>query len=108
MAMDLDSRGRTDLSAAFLARYREKCDPNLPRQLLQFYLGYRAFVKGKVDAWIAADSGVNSAQRKQAREQGRQLFDLAVRYAIAGRRVLLGMCGIAGTGKSTLARTLAA
>jgi aminoglycoside phosphotransferase family enzyme/predicted kinase len=108
LAMDLDSRGREDLSAAFLNRYRYACDPNLPPDLLDFYLGYRAFVKGKVAAWIMADKDVPPAQREFSRTQARALFDLAVRYALRRKPVLIVCCGVAGSGKSTLARELAA
>ncbi len=107
LAMDLESRGREDLSAAFLRRYRERCDPRLPRNLLDFYLGYRAFVKAKVAAWIAADGAVALPQRQESACQSRALFDLGVRYAVRGEPVLLVFCGPAGSGKSTLARELA-
>ena len=108
LAMDLDSRGREDLSAAFLNRYRGGCDPNLPPELLDFYLGFRAFIKGKVGAWIMADKDVPEPQREFSRTQARMLFDLAVRYALRSKPVLIVCCGAAGSGKSTLARELAA
>jgi hypothetical protein len=108
LAMDLDSRGREDLSAAFMNRYRSGCDPNLPPELLDFYLGFRAFIKGKVAAWIMADKDVPAEQREFSRAQARMLFDLAVRYALRRKPVLIVCCGVAGSGKSTLARELAA
>jgi aminoglycoside phosphotransferase family enzyme/predicted kinase len=107
LAMDLDSRGHDALSRAFLARYQAACDPALPPRLMDFYLGYRAFVKGKVAAWIAGDAAVPPEQRATAREQARQLFDLAVRYALKKEPLLLVFCGVSGSGKSTLAAGVA-
>ncbi len=107
LAMDLDSRGREDLSAALLHRYMKRCDPKMPAELFDFYLGYRAFIKGKVAAWIQADVHVAEAQRAKSREQARMLFDLCVRYAIKNQPILFVFCGVAGSGKSSLARSLA-
>jgi aminoglycoside phosphotransferase family enzyme/predicted kinase len=107
LAMDFDSRGREDLSVALLARYAERCDPKIHPKLLNFYLGYRAFIKGKVAAWIAADPNVSAQQKTKSVEQSRMLFDLAVRYALRDEPALLVFCGPAGSGKSTLATELA-
>ena len=106
LAMDFDARGRGDLSRALLEHYQAACDPQLPPRLLNFYQGYRAFVKGKVCAWIAADVQVEAAQREHARVEAVQFFDLAVRYALQGEAVLFVFCGMAGSGKSTLAADL--
>lgn len=106
LAMDFDSRGREDLSAALLERYAERCDPKIHPKLLNFYLGYRAFIKGKVAAWIAADPHVSAQQKQKSVEQGRMLFDLAVRYSLRDEPALLVFCGPAGSGKSTLATEL--
>jgi len=107
LAMDFDSRGREDLSAALLARYAERCDPRIHPKLQNFYLGYRAFVKGKVAAWIAADANVAEGQRTKSVEQAKMLFELGVRYALRDEPSLLVFCGPAGSGKSTLATELA-
>ncbi len=107
LVMDLDARGRQDLSSAFLRIYKDQCDPALPEKLLNFYLGYRAFVKAKVNAWIAADSAVDGKQRESAADQARSMFDLAVRYALKNQPALIVFCGPAGSGKSTLASAIA-
>ena len=107
LAMDLDARGRGDLSRAFLKRYTESCDARLSPLLLNFYLGYRAFVKGKVQAWIAGDANVEAAHKQHAADEAKNLFDLCVRYALPRRPFLILLCGVSGSGKSTLARNLA-
>ena len=107
LAMDVDSRGREDLSRELLATYKAACDPQLPERLLNFYLGYRAFVKAKVAAWVSQDSNVPHEQRERSETQARVLFDLAVRYALRGEDVLFVFCGPSGSGKSTLASHLA-
>jgi len=105
-AMELEARGRTDLATAFVKTYRESCDPQLPDRLLNFYLGYRAFIKGKVDAWIASDTGIPADQRAKSKSKARNYFDLSLAYALRGESALLVFCGVSGSGKSTLARAL--
>jgi uncharacterized protein len=102
LAMDLESRGHESLSRAFLDKYRSVCDATLPSRLLDFYLGYRAFVKAKVAAWIARDAAVEASQREKSAHQARDLFDLAVRYALRNEKLLIVFCGVSGSGKSTL------
>ncbi|HYF50498.1 MAG TPA: AAA family ATPase [Planctomycetota bacterium] len=107
LVMDLESRGRPELAGELLDVYRKGCDAALPEPLLNFYLGYRAFVKAKVAAWIAADESVDAPQRAASRAQARDLFDLSVRYALKNQKALIVFCGPAGSGKSTLASELA-
>lgn len=106
LAMELEARGRTDLAAAFVKTYRETCDTQLTDRLLNFYLGYRAFIKGKVDAWIANDTGIPDDQRTKSKTKARNYFDLSLAYALRGEGALLVFCGVSGSGKSTLARAL--
>jgi aminoglycoside phosphotransferase family enzyme/predicted kinase len=106
LAMDLASRGRDDLSSALLDAYRKGCDPNVPEKLLAFYLGYRAFVKAKVAAWIGSDKAVGEAQRTASCAQAVSLFGLSLRYALSREPILIVFCGPAGSGKSTLAAEL--
>jgi predicted kinase len=94
--MDLEVRGGKALVKPFLSRYCELLDdPELPL-LLPFYECYRALVRGKVNA---------------VRSQGK---DGAVRYFRYAARVtwepfqpfLVLLCGLTGSGKTTLAEEL--
>lgn len=107
LTMELDEVGRPDLSRAFVTSYVAVSGDTTLRELLPFYLCYRACVRGKVLAFQLDQSEVPERQREAARQQSSALFELAARYA-AGRAeptlTLLG--GQMGTGKTTLARAL--
>ena len=103
LAMDLDTRGRTDLAYVFLDRYLERSGDYEGARALGFYLSYRTMVRAKVAALGARDA-VAPPSADVAR------FDLHVDYALARARkqrpLLLLMCGVSGSGKSWLAERL--
>jgi aminoglycoside phosphotransferase family enzyme/predicted kinase len=108
LAMELEAARRPDLAAGFLARYAEAASDVDLYGVLDFYLSYRAWVRGKVAALVARDAGVETALRAAKREEARRLFGLA--RAAAGRPLdgpfIVAVSGLPGTGKSTLARAL--
>ncbi len=107
LVMDLEFRGRDDLAHALLARYRNRLhDPTFDR-VLPLYKCHRTLVRGKVRglAWLQHP---NTAQGRRVRGLSRKHFQLALRYARAfapPRLIVIG--GLIGTGKSTLAKSLA-
>lgn len=106
LLMDLDRRGRSDLAQRLLRRYREQ-DPDAagPDHLLHFYQLYRAFVRGKVAAFLANDPEAEPTLRQRADRQARGYFNLALGYLAPP--VLILVSGLMGVGKSTLAAPLA-
>ncbi len=108
LAMDLDFNGRPDLADAFVRRMAEALhDPDLPA-LVDFYKGYRAYVRAKVEGLRSDEPEVPEAERQASRERAGRYFRLALRYAVAGSKPLVVVVmGRVGTGKSTLARALA-
>jgi aminoglycoside phosphotransferase family enzyme/predicted kinase len=105
--MDLDYRGREDLSRAFVEHYvKVSGDSDLP-QILHFYACYSACVRGKVEAFLLDQAEVPAAEKRRAREAARRYFDLACRYAKSLPPAMLVItCGLPATGKSTIARAL--
>jgi uncharacterized protein len=108
LAMELDARSRHDLAAGFLAAFAlESGDYDL-YAVVDFYLSYRAWVRGKVASLLAADpsTGPEKAQRKSG--EARRLFALARAYCQPrvepGPVIAVG--GLIGAGKSTLAHAL--
>jgi aminoglycoside phosphotransferase family enzyme/predicted kinase len=108
LAMELDLAGRPDLASGFLARYAEAADDFDLYRVLDFYLSYRAWVRGKVAALVASDEGAAAELRKRKRLEARRDFALARAYA--GRALdapfVVAVGGVIGSGKSTLAAAL--
>ncbi|OBJ28786.1 bifunctional aminoglycoside phosphotransferase/ATP-binding protein [Mycolicibacter heraklionensis] len=101
LAMDLEFLGRKDLGDHFLNRYTAYSGDAAPSSLRDFYIAYRAAVRAKVDC-VQLTQGKSGADAAAARH-----LEIAVSHLEHGaiRLVLVG--GGPGTGKSTLARTLA-
>ena len=109
LAMDLDSLGRPDLGYYAAECYqRQAQDPEL-WSLLPFYRCYRAYVRGKVLSFRLDQPELAAAEKEQATRRATAFFDLARRYAShLERPTVILVCGRSGTGKTSLARGLAA
>jgi len=79
--MDLDFKGRTDLSNFFVEKYVEYSGDQELTKLLPFYKCYRAYVRGKVVSFKLKDPNVRSKERSIARKEARAYFKLAFAYA---------------------------
>jgi hypothetical protein len=107
LAMDLDFLGEPALSADFVTAYEQRSGDRELSILLPFYKCYRAYVRGKVESLKSGEAEVPVAEREIAAAQARCYFALACRYARGQpRRALIIVCGLAGSGKSTVARAL--
>ncbi|HET9477572.1 MAG TPA: hypothetical protein VFP63_08805, partial [Dehalococcoidia bacterium] len=81
LEMDLDYRGRQDLSRAFVTEYvKASGDGDLP-EVVDFYASYSACVRGKVEAFLLDQPEVPAAHKRRARNASRRYFELACRYA---------------------------
>ncbi len=109
LCMDLDFAGAPDLARSFAESYaRAAGDPDL-FALLPFYKFYRACVRGKVLCLRTDDIALSDADRRTAWTRACCYFDFAFTYAARFEKpTLIIMCGLMGTGKSALARELAA
>jgi len=107
LAMDLDFQGRPDLARHFVHRLSAALrDDGMPG-LMDFYKGYRAYVRGKVESLHSAAHATPEAKRQVSEERAGRYFRLALQYAIAGSRPLvLVIMGRIASGKSTLATAL--
>ncbi len=107
LMMDLEFRGRRDLADALVTRYRRTMRDPACDVVLPFYQCHRSLVRGKVRglAWLQHP---HSPEGRRVRALSRRHFRLAVEYArrfSKPRLIVVG--GMIGTGKSTLARSLA-
>ncbi|MBN1881124.1 MAG: AAA family ATPase [Deltaproteobacteria bacterium] len=108
LAMDLDFHLHPSLSSLFVSEYRNRSgDDELPR-LLPFYTCYTAYVRGKVESFIWADTDEPTEERERAKQDAAAYFSLAHHYAVWPRMpFVIVMTGLSGTGKSALARAVA-
>jgi hypothetical protein len=109
LAMELDARSRADLAEGFLAAVARELDDYDLYAVVDFYLSYRAWVRGKVAAFLAADPSTEPEKVERKRREASRLFALARTYAgpRPGVRAVVAVGGLIGAGKSTLAQALA-
>lgn len=103
--MDLEYRGRFDLSARLHKAYFARLPKALDEELLRFYKVYRAVVRGKVEGFAAR--GVEDAsERERAVARARDYFGLAGHYISHFKKPFnpVVFMGLSGSGKSTIAR----
>lgn len=108
LAMDLDARGRPDLSYFFTEAYQRRSGDLDFFTLLPFYRCYRAFVRGKVLGFRLNEAEFNEEERRTASARAANFFDLAWRYASRLRKPsVIAVGGLPGIGKTALARAIA-
>ena len=107
LMMDLEYRGRPDLAAAFSDHYMAKADDADLPDVMPYYAHYNACVRGKVESFLLDAPTVPESQKRAAVKRARRYFELACRYAESLPPAMLVItCGLAGTGKSNIARKL--
>jgi len=81
LAMDLDFKGRTDLSNFWVKRYIKYSGDQELTKLLPFYKCYRAYVRGKVISFKLKDPNVGIEEKSAAMKEAKAYFKLASTYA---------------------------
>ncbi|MEX1022900.1 MAG: AAA family ATPase [Dehalococcoidia bacterium] len=108
LAMDLEARGRRDLGDEVVGRYIAATSDETMGVLQPLHRAYRAFIRGKVESIGAGDAGIPRAERDALAASASRYFALAA--TLASRRrgpALIVLCGLSGTGKSTVGGVLA-
>ncbi len=105
LSMDLGWHGRVDLAERLLARYARATHDYGLYSVVDFYESYRAFVRGKISSFLAADAEASGPTRERARREARRYFLLALAYErpplMPPRVVAVG--GMIASGKSRTA-----
>lgn len=101
LAMDLEYLGRAELGQFFADEYSRLADDDAPASLRHFYIAYRAVVRAKVDC-VRHTQG-----HPEAAADARRHLDIAREHLRAGAVRLILVGGGPGTGKTTLARSIA-
>lgn len=107
LAMDLERLGAPGLAEELAEAYAEIAGDEELAVFVPFYKCYRACVRGKVESLRSLEREVGAAERERAGQLARRYFELAWRYARGASPALIVVCGLSGTGKSTVARMLA-
>lgn len=81
LAMDLDYHGLSDLSSYFVDRFAHKSGDVGLKEMLNFYKCYRAYVRGKIGLFTAADPAVDMDTAENCKIQATRYFELAEQYA---------------------------
>ncbi len=108
LAMDLDYHGFSEVGHTLLTAYaRAASDPEV-FMLLDFYKCYRAHVRCKVECLRQATGELAARKARLTVERAQRYFELAYGYAGSfSRQTLWIICGLSGSGKSTIASELA-
>ncbi|WP_446009208.1 hypothetical protein [Candidatus Electrothrix sp.] len=80
LAMDLDLHGLQDLSNYCIDQFCRQAGDTTLKEMLNFYKCYRAYVRGKIGLFTAADPAVDEAVKKSCLEAAAKYFALAESY----------------------------
>jgi aminoglycoside phosphotransferase family enzyme/predicted kinase len=107
LAMDLDFNGFPDIGQSLIADYAASANDPEIFLLLDFYKCYRAHVRCKVECLRSGEEDLPKRQANVAEERAKLYFQLAYEYALNfNRQTLWIVCGLSGSGKSTIAAEL--
>ncbi|GAB6063691.1 bifunctional aminoglycoside phosphotransferase/ATP-binding protein [Deferrisoma palaeochoriense] len=109
LSMDLTFQGRRDLARGFEEAYLVAAEDPEGAGLFPWYVAYRACVRAKVEGFAALEPEVSPDERNRALASARAhwLVALDALEPPERRPCLLGVGGLPGSGKSSLARGLA-
>ncbi|MBI4201814.1 MAG: AAA family ATPase [Chloroflexi bacterium] len=108
LAMDLEFHGHRDLSQAFINAYVETSGDREAAELLPFFKCYRAYVRAKVNSFRLGDAHLAAQERETALDTAQAYYHLAHSYTqVFPHPSAVLVCGLMGTGKTTIAAELA-
>ena len=103
--MDLIDHRLDGLAARFLNRYLEETGDYGGLPLLRFYAVYRALVRALV-ALIRRDQTGTAVDQQREEEACTRYLEVAERLTQAQPALVAAVCGVSGSGKTTVAREL--
>jgi aminoglycoside phosphotransferase family enzyme/predicted kinase len=106
-AMDVDSYGRPDLSTELVREYVAASGDRGVLDVLDFYKCYRAFTRGKVRGFRLRQLDLGEIERRAVVDRASRYFELAQEYARLPGPLAVAICGLMGTGKTSLGAALA-
>ncbi len=107
LAMDLDYEGFPQIASHFLNAYVKYSKDQDVFVLIDFYKCYRAFVRCKVNCMRLQEGGLTEQNKRKLLKETMKYLDLAYQYAVKFTRPTLWVvCGMPGSGKSTISKEL--
>ena len=106
LVMDLEARGRIDLSYQFLNTYIEITGNWEGLQILPFYLSRQAYVRAKVNSMMLDEKTISEEEKLAIIQEAKHYYQLAWQYTQKQDGGIIIMSGLSGSGKSTTARKL--
>ena len=105
--MDLEARGRQDLSNIFLNTYLEYTGDWSGLTVLPLYLSRQAYVRAKVTSMLLDDPNISPQKKQEATQIASDYYRLAWEYTKPSQGCIILMSGLSGSGKTTVAQYLA-
>lgn len=107
LAMDLDFEGFSEIERQLLQSVAWQSKDDDVFVLIDFYKCYRAMVRVKVNCLRLNDENLGEYERKRLLRETHRYMELAYCYALnIHRPALWVICGMIGSGKSTIAERL--
>ena len=106
LTMDLDDRGRADLTHRALNAYLEHTGDYEGLAVFRFYQVYRALVRAKVACIRLSQNALGDDEKKRTRDEYLGYANLAERYTQTPRTTLIITHGLSGSGKTRLSQQL--
>jgi aminoglycoside phosphotransferase family enzyme/gluconate kinase len=108
LIMDLHFRKQPDIATRVQNEYFEQTGDYKGAALLSFYACLRAYIRGKVTSFRLNNGDISPQEKENIIAEAAAYFDLAESYAAKKKLKLYITCGLSGSGKSTVARRIAA
>jgi len=108
LIMDLHHKNQRALATRVMNEYLEQTGDYKGAALLSFYASLRAYIRGKVTSFRLNNVDISPEEKDNIIEEATSYFDLAESYAAKKKPGLYITCGLSGSGKSTVARRIAA
>lgn len=105
--MDLEAKGKPEFANAFLNSYLEHSGDWQGLLILPLYLCRQAYVRAKVNSLMLDDPQVDASDKQAAKKAASDYYRQAYEYTQHKSGSLILMSGLSGSGKSTVARTIA-
>lgn len=107
IVMDLEARGKSEFANAFLNSYLEYSGDWEGLLVLPLYLSRQAYVRAKVNSFLLEDPQIVETEKEDAKKTAGDYYRQAYQYTQRKSGGLIMMSGLSGSGKSTVAKSIA-